>query len=211
MTQPAAPPRGRYRPLTRLARLTTTFGAACEGASAVEFAFIAPPFLALLFAIFEIGLTMLVTQNLNAQLTSASRLIYTGEFQGSAGNKNADATTILKNLRTALCQANGKALPSLFDCSAVKLNVLAVSSFASAVTSPTVYDPVKGKLVWNSSFGSQYACGHGNEIIVVQAAVEYPVFLSQLYAPASLLENGRRVVQAAAAFRVEPLNTNPCS
>ncbi|MEA1830460.1 TadE/TadG family type IV pilus assembly protein [Methylobacterium durans] len=213
MTLPAASPYPRRPPVrlpSLLARRLASFGSAQGGTSAVEFALIGIPFLGLLFAIFEVGLTFLVSQNLNTQLANASRLIYTGEFQNTAGNKTGDAATILKNLRTALCQNGGKTASTFFDCTAVKVNVLSVSSFASAAAIPTTIDPGSKKLVWNPTFGKQYSCGRGNEIMVVQAAVEYPVFLSQLYAPATLLANGRRVIQAATAFRIEPLNNDPC-
>ncbi|GEP02534.1 TadE/TadG family type IV pilus assembly protein [Methylobacterium oxalidis] len=187
------------------------FGQAQRGAIAVEFALLILPFLALLFAMIEVGVTILVSQDLSAQLANASRQIYTGDFQSKPGNKAADSPTAIDNLRVALCQNGGKPAPTMFDCNNVKVNVLSASNFASSAADPTTADPTGKKRVWSPTFGKQYACGRANEIMVVQAAVEYPVFLSQLYAPATLLASGRRVIQAAAAFRIEPLNTDPCT
>ena len=203
--------RAAARIAARLRGRLAGFGDAREGTTAVEFAFLIVPFLGLLFGMIEVGLTIFASQDLSAQLTNASRQIYTGDFQGRAANKGATAEVVLENLRVALFHNNGKPAATLFNCNDVKVNVLSASSFASAAANPTVVDASGKKLNWTPTFGKQYACGRANEIMVVQAAVEYPVFLSQLYAPATLLASGRRVIQAAAAFRIEPLNNDPCT
>ena len=63
-----------------------------EGATAVEFALVALPFLAILFAIIELALNFWVTQVLENAVSDASRRIYTGQFQqenpGQGGSPN---------------------------------------------------------------------------------------------------------------------------
>jgi pilus assembly protein Flp/PilA len=51
-------------------------------------------------------------------------------------------------------------------------------------------------------FGTQYQTPGSNQIAIVQAAVEYPVFFSFLNP--NTLANGKRVLQSTVAFRTEP-------
>ena len=52
-----------------------------RGAAAVEFALVAPPFLALLFAILELALVFFASQALETVTQDSSRLIMTGQAQ----------------------------------------------------------------------------------------------------------------------------------
>ncbi|WP_447669625.1 TadE/TadG family type IV pilus assembly protein [Methylobacterium sp. A54F] len=199
-------------PRPRRPRIPLRFLRGREGTAAVEFGLIAFPLLAVLVAIFEIGLTFLAGQNLETALGDASRQIYTGAFQTAPANKGvSDPKVMLARLGSLLCQHNGGPRATVFDCARVRLNVIQPTSFAARGASATITDAASGRQAWNADFGSQYACGRANEIVVIQAAVEFPVLLSQLYAASSLLANGRRVLQAAVAFRVEPFPDGACT
>jgi Flp pilus assembly protein TadG len=52
-----------------------------DGTTAVELAFVGPPFLLLLAAIFELGLTLTAQSLLNGAARDAARLIRTGQVQ----------------------------------------------------------------------------------------------------------------------------------
>lgn len=71
----------RYRITTALSR----FLRAREGATAVEFAFVAAPFMALLFGIIELGGIFLASTTLEIATDRAARQIRTGEFQTGGG------------------------------------------------------------------------------------------------------------------------------
>ncbi|HKH29335.1 MAG TPA: hypothetical protein VKA61_13505 [Sphingomicrobium sp.] len=64
----------------------------------------------------------------------------------------------------------------------------------------SVPSPVRGRPFDSSGFG--YQAPGADKIVVVRAAMEYPVFvpLTQL----SNLSNGKRLIMASAMFRTEP-------
>jgi len=66
------------------------FADARRGAVAVEFAFVAFPFILLLFGILELALVFIVTTTLESATESAGRKIRTGEFQTGASHTKKD-------------------------------------------------------------------------------------------------------------------------
>lgn len=177
-------------------RRLATFGRDRRGASAVEFAFVALPFLALIGGILELGVGAWAQAMLQEGVVEAGRQIYTGTFQqNNAGVTNS--TTLLSNFRNVLCQQAGQPLVSFYNCNSVQISIRQASSFASA----SLTQASGGTNGWNPSFSS-YSCGAAGSIMVVQAAVEFPVFFSLLGpgAPAG----GKRILQAATVLKVEP-------
>src|SRR5215831_11305299 len=65
-----------------------------DGATAVDFALVAAPFLALLFAIMETGLVFFAGQTLETTAADASRLIMTGQAQNQNFDQNAFKTAV---------------------------------------------------------------------------------------------------------------------
>ena len=84
-----------YRQLLARLGLLRRFARADDGAAAVEFAFVAIPFLILVFAIIELGLTFLVSMTLENALNNVDRTIRTGALQASNGD--------IETFRTAVC------------------------------------------------------------------------------------------------------------
>ena len=66
-----------------LKRLTAALIHDRGGATAVEFALVAPPFLLLLFAIMEIGMVLVASSTLEDSVYDAGRIIRTGSLQMS--------------------------------------------------------------------------------------------------------------------------------
>ena len=197
----ALPPGGRRPALLR------RFGRARQGATAVEFGLIALPFLALLGASLENGLVCWQQEILQQAVVEAGRQIYTGRFQTTnAGVTNA--STLMNNFRTALCtRSDGTPRTTIFTCANVRVSVTSAGSFASATpVSPTAKND-SGVSDWNANFSS-YTCGGASAIMVVQAAVDIPVFFTLLGAQTATLPNRRRVLQAATVFKIEPYTLN---
>lgn len=164
-----------------------------NGATAVEFGLIALPFFALLFAILETALGFWTTQVLETAVANASRQVYTGQFQKDSNNAGQSASTLAENFKTAVCGN----VTALFDCkNMLKVDVRTFNSFPDA----TVPSPIKDGQFDSSGFG--YQAPGPDQIVVVRAAMEYPVFvpLTQL----SNLSNGKRLIMASATFRTEP-------
>lgn len=170
-----------------------------RGAVAVEFALIGPIFIALLGAILETALSFWAGHVLESALGDASRQLYTGQFQG-ANKTTTDKAVLLAKLRSdALCTIDGQPRPTVFNCADVKLDVRTIAQF----TGGGATSPVSGGN-WASGFGSNYTSPAAGDIVVVQAAVKYPVFFS-LYNPnQATFSDGSRLLQAAVVFRTEP-------
>src|ERR1700736_976406 len=69
-----------------------------DGAAAVEFALVAAPFLALMFAIIETALVFFAGQYLETVVTDSTRLILTGQAQTSAWSQSQFQTQVCAKL-----------------------------------------------------------------------------------------------------------------
>src|ERR1700677_2991871 len=98
------------------------FGVARQGTTAVEFALIAPAFIALLVAVLETAVFLFAQSALQTAAVQAGRLFMTGQAQ----NLSQSA------FKTQICQ---NYLPSVFNCNSLVVVVQSYSSFASANTS----------------------------------------------------------------------------
>jgi Flp pilus assembly protein TadG len=164
-----------------------------EGATAVEFALVALPFLAILFAIIELALNFWVTQVLENAVSDASRRIYTGQFQqenpGQSGGQLATA------FREDVCAR----VPALFDCnSMVHVDVRRLASFPNA--NPDL--PVDNGVFDPSGF--TFENPGPDEIVVVRAAMAYPIFVNFIPSQGHRLTGNQRLIMASTAFRSEP-------
>lgn len=187
-----------------LRRALRTFARDGDGATAVEFALIAIPFFALLCAIIETAVVFWAGQILDTSLASATRGLYTGSFQGS-NPASQGATQTLANLRNLMCYPNGNtsaaALTTIFDCSSVKIDVLTFSQFTgSGATNPI--DAATGD--WAKDFGTHYTTPQPGDIVVVQAAVKFPVISTLLNLNQAAFKDGNRLIRSTVAFRTEP-------
>ena len=108
-------------------RLARRFARQQDGAAAVEFALVAVPFLALLFAILETALVFFAGQTLEAAAADSARLIMTGQAQ--TGELLAMPTSRPRCAR----------IYGLFDCAnGVYVDVKSYSSFATINTSSPI-------------------------------------------------------------------------
>ena len=164
--------------------------AACnDGATAVEFAIIAAPFLGLLIAILQTALVFFAGRVLDETAEQASRYILTGQAQTSGMSQSQYANYV--------CQK----IPALFDCSNLMINVQNYSSFGAANTSnPTLTFDAKGAVT------NQWAWSPGNagDIVVVQLMYQWPVMLGPLGFNLANLSNGSRLLVSTVAFKTEP-------
>jgi len=172
--------------LTRLG-LLRRFARADGGAAAIEFAFVAIPFLVLVFAIIELGLTFLVSMSLENALTNVDRTIRTGALQTSGG----DATTF----RDKVC---GEMSWLGASCaSSITLDVRVLPSFAQTNNLPA---PTAGKVCFDP--------GGPGSIVLVRGYYKWPL-LTPLLQQAVGGAPGDRRVTFAAVFANEPYSETP--
>ncbi|MCJ2069948.1 pilus assembly protein [Methylobacterium sp. J-030] len=164
------------------------------------------PFIALIGACLENGLVAWEQEILQQAVVEAGRQVYTGSFQ-TANAGTTDAATLIGRFRTAICtQPSGAARVTIFNCANVRVSITSASSYAGATTVSPVAINNNGVSDWNPNFQS-YTCGGASAIMVIQAAVDIPVFFPFLGAAPANLPNKRRAIQAATVFKIEPYTT----
>jgi len=187
------PPRNRIarrmlalRPVRALRR----FARRQDGATAVEFSFVALPFLALTFAIIESALVFYAGQTLEAAVADSARLIMTGQAQS--------ASYTADQFKTQVCNR----IAGLFDCAGgVYVDVKSYSTFGAISGAQPVtnnqFDPTK----------VGYTLGGPGCIQVVSLYYKWPIYVSLLGDNLSNLSGNYRLLAASAVFKNEPYST----
>ena len=171
------------------ARRADNFASSESGATMVEFALVAAPFLAMLMALFQTALVFFASRVLDETTEMASRYILTGQAQQSNMTQ--------AGFKTYVC---GQTF-ALFNCNNFMINVQAYSSFSSASTSnPTLTYDGKGNV--NNTWS--YNTGNPGDIVVVQVMYQWPIVLGPLGFTLSNMGNGNRLLVSTAVFKNEP-------
>lgn len=171
-----------------LRKLVIRFGRKNDGAAAVEFAIVAVPFFALLFAIIELALVFWAGQVLETAAHDASRLIMTGQAQ----SQNFDQTRFKQELCARVL--------GLFSCNSFKIDVRTYGAFASANLGKPTYKP-NGQI---DDSGFTYQTGGPGDIVVVRVMYEWPLILRTFGLDLADTPAGKRLLMSAVAFRNEP-------
>ncbi len=180
-------------PVARAGRLRQ-FLRGTDGASAVEFALVVAPFLALLFAIMETALVFFAGQTLETSAADAARLILTGQAQ-TQGLTQA-------TFKDAVCNR----IFGLFDCkNGIYVDVKKYTTFAGA----DLTKPVDSNGNLKTDF--TYQPGGPCEIVVVRLMYQFPVYVSLLGFNLSDMSGGKRLIVATSVFRNEPYGGASCS
>lgn len=158
-----------------------------DGATTVEFALVAAPFLALLFAIIQTAVVFYAGQVLETAAASSARLVLTGQAQAAGFDQNA--------YRNAVC---GK-LSGLISCSnSLYIDVRSYSQFSSVNNSLPV--DANGNLTNNFV----YQPGGPGDIVVVRLIYQWPMYVSLLGLNLSNSAGSNRLLISTVAFRNEP-------
>jgi len=160
-----------------------------KGATVVEFALVAAPFLALLIALFQTVLVFFASRVLDETTIQASRYIFTGQAQQSNMTQTQFADYVCKNTF------------ALFVCGNFMINVQSYNSFSAAsTTAPTLTFNAKGQVTnqWT------YSPGDPGDIVVVQVMYQWPVVFAPLGFNLSNISNGNRLLVSTAVFKNEP-------
>lgn len=183
----------------RPARLILRFRRSQDGATAVEFAFIAFPFLFALAAIFETALLFWTSQVLDEALSQTSRRLLTGE--ANARYTSANAATNAEAFRNDICSLTS----SLVDCDKLTIDVRSFSSFGDARSGVDASNPISAGGLNTTGFG--YNRPQPEQITVVRAVYEYRLIFTQWSESLVNIGSGRRGIVATTTFRTEPFGT----
>jgi Flp pilus assembly protein TadG len=158
-----------------------------EGQVAVEFAFVAFPFLLLLFAVFEVGFTFFIGVTLDNATHDAARRIRTGEVQNTGTSAAAFSALVCENVSF------------LVPCDDRLYTDVRVYTDFDSISDP---DPVAG-----GDFdpdATQFDPGEQRDIVVVRSYYIWDVFLPDFGIGLTNLNGGKRLIQSSASFRNEP-------
>jgi Flp pilus assembly protein TadG len=160
-----------------------------QGATAVEFALIAPPFLATLIAIFQVTIFLFAQQILQNAAVEAGRLFMTGQAQNAGTTQTQFASDVCPMVQP------------VFTCSSLMVNVQNYTDFANAnASAPTLTFNAQGQVTNTWS----YDTGTPGQVMVVQLIYEWPIIAGPLGYVLPSLGNGHVEVMGVSAFRVEP-------
>ncbi len=178
-----------HRRLNRLRACGRRFRQDRDGATAVEFALVALPFLALLFGIIELAMIFLVSTSLDNATATAARTIRTGQLQGAGG---ATSTSFRNSICTNLgwlsstCGAN------------LNVDVRTYNNFNDIVLT----DPVVNQTINVGSLTFQP--GGPEDIVVVRAYYQWALFTPLLSMAVQKLSGGKALLTSTLTFRNEP-------
>jgi Flp pilus assembly protein TadG len=163
-----------------------------RGSAAIEFALVAPMFFGLLFAIFEIGITFFAGQVLENGLQQSARKMFT--------HQAADDGMTQQQFVEDLC---GR-VSILMDCTKLRVNV----SVTAAGAPITIKNPISAAGDFVDNFNYENPQPNTKETVVVRAFYQWPLAITQIgYTIANInagTPNGKYLLAAMAAFRVEP-------
>ncbi len=159
-----------------------------QAATAVEFALIAPAFLASLLAIIQITLFMFAQQALQNAVVEAGRTFMTGSTQTSGLTQS--------QFKNVVCPL----VSTLFNCDNLQIDVSTYASFSGASTAaPALYDSSCHLITTGP-----YNPGTQGDIMVVQLVYPWPIFGTPLGFVLPFACGGTTEMMGVTAFRVEP-------
>lgn len=168
-----------------------------RGSAAVEFAFIAPLFFVLLFAIMETALVFFASQILETGTHDSARLMYTNQALNSGMTQAQFEADVCNRVKV------------LFTCGGSTQNLtIVVKAYApgAAIPSADLATPIAGGVFTGKS---AYVVPNPGDTVLVRTYYQWPLIVTGLgYNIANLFGPGgtnyQRLLSASAAFRVEP-------
>jgi Flp pilus assembly protein TadG len=177
--------------ISSFVRLLRRFRRNSDGATVVEFALVAPTFLALLFAILESALMFFASQVLETVAQDSARQIFTGQEQTKGLALNLQAA----DFASIVCSK----VPALFDCTKISIDVESYPSFSSSINLALPIDNA-GNFINNM----QYNPGGPGDVVVVRLYYPWQQFVTGLGYNITNMSGNKRLLVATAAFQNEP-------
>jgi Flp pilus assembly protein TadG len=179
----------------KLPRGLARFGQSRTGATAVEFAMVALPFLFCVFAIFELAIVFLISITLDNATANAARQIRTGNIQASGGGATSPGALSLED---TICKNLGWLQAQCVKNSTLFVDVRVLNGFDDSTVPP---------LVVNQQINTSNFCfysGQASAIVLVRTAFKWPLLTPFLNSGLSRLGNGIAMISSTTAFKSEP-------
>jgi Flp pilus assembly protein TadG len=157
-----------------------------DGATAVEFAFLAVPFFLFVIAIIELALLMANSSILEGATNEAARLIRTGQIQQAADDPE-------DGFRAALC---GHA--RILDCDRVQFNVSTIARFSEAEEGAATFDE-EGNME-----DREFNVGGSGDIVMIRVSYLYSLLTPVIGRFFSNYPGNRRLLMSTIIMQTEP-------
>jgi Flp pilus assembly protein TadG len=168
-------------------RLIGRFKKSEQGTAVLEFAIVAPLFIALAIGALQLFVIITAQAQLQTSAETAGRQILVGAVQLSGQTQD--------QFKSAVCAS----IPALLKCSGLMVDVQVASSFASANTSaPTITYDNKGNVTNTWSFQP----GAPGDIVVLRLLYQWPV-VPLPYLTLANQSNGTVLLMATSVFKNE--------
>jgi Flp pilus assembly protein TadG len=167
-----------------------------RGVTAVEFGFVAFPFLFMLMMIVETALVFWTRQVVQEATNQAARTILTGQSQSLYSGTPAQQTTAFRNTVCGLMR-----MTNTTDC----MNRLFVDVQPAANFPANVASMVQNGQIDPASFSMRQP--GPSQITIVRAVYTMPVIAAGFFGTMARLNNGRNAIDVTVAFRTEPFPT----
>jgi Flp pilus assembly protein TadG len=166
-----------------------------KGATAVEFALVAAPFLALIAGLIQVFLLFFAQSVLENAVRVSARQILTGQVQTQDASLSSAAAV------AAFHQTVCDNAAVLFTCTGLMVDVQVAPQWSSANAAvPTLTYDINGNV--NNAW--QFNPGNAGDIVVVRVMYLWPIFFGPIAFNMANQANGSRLIMASAAFQIEP-------
>ncbi len=159
-----------------------------RGVTAIEFGFLAIPFLALVLVILETAIIFIAGMILDNAVNDTVRLIRTGQ----AENANFNITSF----RADVCSGT----VGMMACEDLRIRVREVATFNAANAVPVITNPVNGN--WNVI--EQYNDGVGGSVIVAEVYYKWDPVINFRWLNINAGPDGTVLLGSARVWRNEP-------
>lgn len=164
-----------------------------RGGVATEFALVALPFLAILFAVLQVGVVFLAENELETAVEKSARQLLTGSAQQASVTQSQFISTVCSYL------------PTLFSCSGINVDLQVATSFSAATTSkPTLTYNAQGQVTNSWAFNT----GAAGSILVLRVLYQFPVLPVTFGLNLANLPNGSHLLMATSVLQVEPYGSS---
>lgn len=184
----------RYLPRVQLARRRRSLARDDRGATVIEFALVAAPFVALLMAVLQTSVVFFSQQALESSAERTARQLMTGYAQTSGVTQASFKTTACNNL------------PGFMKCANLMIDVQNANNFSLVDTSmPTITQDSSGKVTNSWKFSP----GNAGSIVIMRTMYQLPVISGPLGFDLSNMGGGKRLLIATSVFKTEPYGGSP--
>ena len=180
---------GQTEVATYLRRFLGYFPSDPRGATAVEFALVSAPLIAVVLAMLQTSIIFFFDQALQSAAQTSARQLMTGAAQTSGMTQAQFKQLICTNASTA------------FNCNNMLVDVQSASNFAAINTSPITVTYNNSGQVTNAW---SYSPGNPGDIVIVRVMYDWPIFGQMLGLGLNNQPDGGHLLVATAVYKNEP-------